>query len=468
MTIDLGADRAVKFEGKKEGGRYQAIAVTGGGSIEGLSVSLLDGSAAHGNRVRIEADASYAIGPKTQAAPRHWEMGGDVRVDGSPITPTAIGSTPSTGSAWLEGRFWDDPTRMIVANSELRHARADRYYEVRVNGDLGSPASFGTQISKANGKKITHWMRVQANQDWSQTRVINISGSITGTFDYPGDVRRRGEQCVIENGAGTVTENVYILYVYNDGVDTWIAVEPIGFEWGAGAANGTDDFFGGTITGNASGATATFGSQRKASPSAKMWRINQDRALDPNMYSTYSALSSGQYFYRASDGTGALQGESIYPGGSPQDHPEQWSYLGITIDCSGATREDALYSNNSLIYTRNDLDTQYYDNNPTNQGMHPGIIGFDTGRGPEQGISCHFGEIYIDTDTRILFLCDAPTFAGSTEIEPQLPEAWTEDADGGVTIDAELYQGAFSSFTGKYLALIDGPSVAFEGLEVPA
>lgn len=422
-----------------------------GGDIAGLTVTALDGSMAHGNRVRIEAEASYAIGPKAQAAPKHWQMGQEIFMEGNAVT-----AEPLNGGANVTDVWSDTGGSVVVKDSYVRHNFVDRSYLMLGSGQLKTPQPF-VGITPAAGKKYYHSYRVYPGERYRFVRIYTIA-NIVGSFNLDPD-RKRGELVDLVSGAQTGT--AYI---------TWISGGYVTFEGVSGTTGGLD---GGTITGQESGATADLVADVAAPWSVKSFRVEQESATAQGHRWTYSHLSRGWMFHGVRDTTGTQVytnggGEYLDVNSEPANNPLEWSLLEFVLDYSGATGDEWIYFNGKLVHETHDIDLSLVS---TVAGNRPALIGMDTpgtGTTPKSdvGLMMAIGEFYLDNDTRRLYVCDASTFADSATIELLRPGAWTENSDGSVVIDAYLYQGEHVDLSNKYLALLDGGTVIFEGVAI--
>lgn len=430
------------------------------GDISGITVTALDGSIAHGNRVRIEAEASYGIGPKDEAAPKWWQMGQDIRVGGSVITAEPIGDGPDLTNLWTgEGGV------VTVSANNKRHSFVDRAYLSMGRGNLTDPAWPATPAEV--GRRYYQSMWIWCGQNHFGSMMFKVS-NLSGTFNLNAD-RTPAEDVELVSGDGQRTIVGQITHYYAPTREVTVYFDA----WGA-----TADFFGGTITGLTSGATADidsdpYGLGRFISSSSTKFGRPGTANREPGVYYTYGANGGGQLFNSARDASGALintenQGSADIDG-SPDLTPRQWVQLEWVVDLSSNNDLGGkmyFYSGGSLIYENEISDTTTIRANGTaidirNIGMETSV-----GNSDNYGVSQYWGEIYADNDSRRLYLCDASTVAASTAKELLRPDAWTENPDGSVVIDAYLYQGAFSDLTGKFLALVDGKTPIFEGVAI--
>lgn len=429
----------------------------GAGTISGITVSALDGSIAHGNRVRIEVEASYAIGPKAQAEPRHWQMGSDIRVNGTQTGSETVGGAADTLTVWTSS-----DANLIISDSYLRHARVDRNYLMKYAAVASDPRAFAN-ISPSDGSKYYQAFRCYPGHTYSSTRVYAIS-NVAGSFALDADLRR-GELITIDTTNAIdqsemtrTTGQAYIINVENG----YIVYEQI------------DDFGsdikleGSTITGNSSGATATLGAYDASPHSVKGFRVEQQGRDSPGIRITHSHLSSGWFFMASTDSNGVQQSGDTYVSSymqepAPDSDPMNWHLMELVVDFSGSVGKVYFYTDGNLRYSNENYPLDY---SSTVNGLRAKSIGLDSPGGGARGSMMVNGEFYMDNDTRRLYLCDAATLSESTGRELLRPESWTENADGSVVIDAALYQGAFGSMTNKYLALVENNTVIFEGVAI--
>ena len=434
----------------------------GGGAISGINISALDGGIAHGNRIRIEAESSYAIGAKAQAAPRAWVMGSEILIDGQAVSAETIGGAPNTTEVWREVNV--PGASGLVSNDTPRHSNADRFYRFIGRAELKDILAIDA-LSKEETKRHTFLARYRAGQHYQSTRFFTYE-NLSGTFSFPSN-RARGEVCNLTSADTLETREVYVSYV--DPINSTVTLESKGFNF---YSTGSTQFKGGTLVGQQSGASLDIAaaSDISVASSVKLFRLDQAGDRTNGVYLTFSCASGGQIF-NAANISGVDQNDPyIYVNrGAPDDFPGEWVLQGALADYSGAASRVALFSKDGFSYTETTYNSSAFDASPSK--FNASLVGLDTnGLGSfsysSAGITLDMGEVYVDNDSRVLWLCNAPTFAGSTEFELLRPEAWTENPDGSVVIDAHLYQGAFSDFTAKYVALTDGPDIVFEGVAI--
>ena len=436
-----------------------AVARAAGSGISGISVTALDGSIAHGNRVRIEAEASYAIGPKDQAAPKWWQMGGDLRIGGSAVSAEAIGDP-----ADVSGAIWgSDAGTVTVSSDRLRHSNVDRQYLSKVRGNLTNPNWPTTTAEVGRRYYQSTWYLVGQNHfSTEKFEVSNVVGTFSVLPDFwPGEL----VELTSSDGLRTVTGTLTDLGNGENAKTMSVTFSP--------SLADSAEFFGGAVEGLASGATADidadpYGFGRMVSSSSTKFGRPATEVREPGVFYTYGANGGGQLFNSSEDASGnALNSPNKFDiGGSPDNTPRQWVQLEWVIDLSSNDPNGGkvyFYSNGELLYSEEASDTSGIQTstqaiNIQNIGMETSVFGI--------GLSQYWGEIYADNDSRRLYLCDADTVAGSLVREPQYIDAWTENGDGSVVIDLELYAGAHPSASGKYLAMMDGAAVVFEGVQL--
>lgn len=466
MTIKLNSSlkfRLTKLDDGTFDSRYQDGDKPGqgggGGNPTGGTAALawegIDGDLAHGSRLRVTTNDP--LGPKSQAAQKHWEMGGDARINGSIATPSPIGGIPSSA---LWGQYESETS---VVNTSPRHSRLDRYYQVNGMGKVGYSQGFssGTNvtISASDGNQfyLANW--VKCGHNFFRTRMFDGLGAITGSFNINAD-RTRGELVDVTNG-GT-TRQAYITYISNGvmtlDVEPDILIDPAFIQ-------------GATITGQQSGASVTIsGTANVISPIAfKFNRIQQTYSMNsdyPNMSAIYSCTNQGELSLAQYDGAGAFDGMGSYDAsgiGSPaQDNTNNWSFIETILDYSGATGTATQIMDGVIIAHITGIPL---DNLHNTQGFVPAGVGIDTPglnysggsfAQTDAGVGGAFDSIVSDNDTRRFILTDNIDYASSNKFEVQYNDVW--NADGSV-IDLEINRGSIGDAEVAYLHRLDGATV---------
>lgn len=401
----------------------------------GFTVS---GVYADGGSVTI-AKAS-GLGTKAQAAPIVWDMGSDVRING---TPNASHAELADGVAPTGVYTSGNDNVQITTTRAQRHARIDRHYATALHvGDANIGADNVLNAASAARKFFTAF-RIRLPADPCYIDGVNFT-DLTGTFR--------------EGIAGEIGEAVTIAYDGQSYTGWILAIGDVASGYGAGrlglysptlVINSTTTPF--TITGNESGATAncTTGGSYRALSSGKLWRINQEAAdgiltvvqfANEQFWIESNATSVDSVAMNRTTYAPSLASVTTFPG---------WVYVEQFIDFSTTSAVTAtLGVFGELGSDINTIPATDCSVNALNTPIKICSFGFDGS--VEHPFCVDFGEFYADDTPQRVAICDSATYSSSTQVELCRVTAWSD-----TEISVSIYQGAHSSLTGKYLYIFN-------------
>lgn len=416
--------------------RYPGGGAAGFTPEAGFTVS---GTFADGGSVTI-AKAAGGFGTKAQAAPIVWDMGADVRLNGTPDTShaeLADGATPS--GVYSSGV----DNAQVTTSRTQRHTRIDRHYATALhvgNSEVGASSALNAASA---ARKFYTAFRIRLPADPRYIDGVNFT-------DLVGEFR--------EGVAGEIGEAVTIAYDSQNYTGWILAIGDVASGYGAGRlglysptlsiTSATTPF---TITGNESGATAncTTGGSYRALSSDKLWRINQEAAdgiltvvqfgneafwIESNVASVDSVAMSRTAY------APSLAAATNFPG---------WVYVEQYIDFSNTAAVTAtLGVFGSIGSDINTIPATDCSANALNTPIKICTFGFDGS--VEHPFCVDYGEFYADDTPQRVAICDSATYSSSTQVELCRVTAWS-DTEASIA----LYQGAHSSLTGKYMHIFN-------------
>lgn len=428
----------------------KAARAKAGGGYESAIEEVVSGTPAI-TSVTDNGDGTLTIsgsgfGTKIQAAPRYWEMGSDVRVDGTAKTAPALGDTSPDATVWGS---WTSPGTPDPADSEgikvvsgnARHAGVDRHWRAWGKGTLLSP-QFIAPLSGDDGREFYFAYRVYTGARFGKTRIYSQTEGLTGAFGIS-STRQGGEVCDLQDGGGATIESAAYRLV-------WLSPTGVATITAEAGAQNLSTMQGYTLVGTTSGARVTISA---ASPDDTGWSVKHMRYFQDGLgsanqfYGSLSNVNNGQFIARIYDEAGN------YTAGAPRlnvsqsgvdapgnDFPNQWSLIEIlgNLKTNDGWVEYRLNGVRKHLVTgiNTDLMTSTAPISPNNVGLDS--PGFANITAADAGFGADFGEMYFDSSSKRVLITDSADLATSTKFEIQRPQSWADDSVTVAKYDGEI------------------------------